>query len=104
MELFARVDTNSEAYKNGLMIGVMLAMTVCGLIPLVQGIRSRQPLLGVMGGFLTAVGAWFLGCLGGLPIAFFFSFLIRSLPEPEQDEDSLRAEVERQRQREWRDY
>jgi hypothetical protein len=105
MELFAdwlRPDTNSQAYKTGWMLGAMIAMTICGVIPLVQGLKSGHPLLGTMGAFLTAVGAWYLGCIGGLPIAFVFSAIIRALGSPISDEARLRAEVERQRECDWK--
>jgi hypothetical protein len=105
MELFAdwlRPDTNSQAYKTGWLLGTMTAMTICGAIPLVQGLKSGHPILGTMGAFITAGASWFLGCIGGLPIAFVFSVIIRALGTPITDEASLRAEVERQRERDWR--
>jgi uncharacterized membrane protein YraQ (UPF0718 family) len=104
MELFAagtRQDLNAEAFKTGMLFGQMVAMILCGIIPLVQGIKSRQPLMGLMAAFLTASGAWFTGCLGGLPLAVLFSMLIRLFAVPVSDE-SLRAEVERQREKGWR--
>jgi hypothetical protein len=104
MELFAvglRPDTNSEAFKAGWMLGAMAAMTICGAIPLVQGLKRGHPILGTMGALLTAGTAWFLGCIGGLPVAFVFSVIIRALGTPVTDDATLRAEVERQRDRDW---
>jgi hypothetical protein len=106
MELFAdliRPDTNSEGYKTGWMIGVMGAMIICGLIPLIQGLKTGHPVLGVVGAFITAGASWLLGCIGGLPVAFVFSVIIRALGPSVTDEERLRAEVERQRLSDWKD-
>jgi len=105
MELFAvglRPDTNSDAFKTGWMLGTMAAMTICGAIPLVQGLKSGHPILGTMGGLITAGASFLLGCVGGLPIAFVFTVIIRAMGSPITDEASLRAEVERQRERDWK--
>jgi hypothetical protein len=104
MELFAnwlQPNTPSDSYKTGVMLGIMAAMVICGLIPLVVGLKSGHPIVGTIGAFATGGVSFFLGCIGGLPVAFVFSVLIRAMGSPPVDEERLRDQVERQRRRNW---
>lgn len=104
MNLFAQVNANSQAFQFGLIIGAMFAMTVCGAIPLVQGLRYNRPVAGLIGAVVTAGVAFLGGCLGGLPTAIVFAIVIYAMGKPEVDENKLQEEVNRLRDRNWQSY
>jgi len=99
--LFAQFQPQNQAQATGFLIGVIIAMIVCGLTPLVTAIICGVKLyskgsdgwriaivvvLGLLGAPVASVIAFPLGCLGGLPTALFFTIPIiivaATAPEP----------------------
>ena len=77
------IDVNSQEFKIGVLIGSLAAGAVCGLWPLLTGLRNGRPIMGLVG-FLTCIPCGLLlGCLLALPVAFVFKLLISALPAPE---------------------
>jgi hypothetical protein len=72
-----------------------VAVVVCGAIPLVTGANRGHVAMGIVGALFVVPAAAFLGCLGGLPVAIFFSVIIKLLPKPNRPLLS-QAEVEQE--------
>ena len=51
------------------LLGAGLAALFCGAIPIGTGMAQRQPVLGIILGFVTGGIAFLTGCCGGLPTA-----------------------------------
>jgi len=87
--LFAAVDVNSQEYKNGVLLGSLIAGVICGLWPLLAGLSKGRPIMGIIGFFACIPSAFVLGCLLALPVAFVFKTLISVLPSPEPPGNQL---------------
>jgi hypothetical protein len=98
--LFAQAPPNQNAMMIGWVIGVVFIVVVSGAIPLVVGIIRKQPVLGIVGGFFSAIAAFVLGCIGGLPVAAIFVGIIFAIGEP----DSKRKERRRPKKYDEDDY
>jgi hypothetical protein len=76
LELFAQINPNGDAYRVGQLVGLIVAVVICAVIPISFGARRDQALLGIIGAVCTLPGSFLFGCLGGLPIALFFVAVI----------------------------
>jgi len=72
-----------------LIIG-LIAGFVCGLIPLILGLKNQNRKLGILGFILSLIAGLPLSLLGALPVAGIFTWLI--LRKPAVDE-SAQAEA-----------
>jgi hypothetical protein len=99
MELFAQFNQNANpaAFRAGLVIGIIIAVVVCGSIPLVLGLSRGQPVIGVIGALITAVTSGLFGCLGGLPMASVFVVIVLVMGKPAKKKGKKR------RRSEWED-
>jgi hypothetical protein len=90
----------STAWELGAVVGLTIAVVVCGAIPLTTGASRGHPIMGIIGALCTVPASAFLGCLGGLPVAFFFTILISLLPKPNKpllSQSEIEAEQRRMR-------
>jgi hypothetical protein len=76
MDLVLFAQPNNAAFKAGMMVGIVFAVLICGAIPIAVGSSKGQPILGIIGALCAGGTAVLLGCLGGLPVAALFSFII----------------------------
>jgi hypothetical protein len=74
--LFAEVDVDSKAYHAGQVCGQITIMIICAAIPIVTGLKSNRPGLGLIGGVVSGGAAIPFGWLGGLPVAIVFAIVI----------------------------
>lgn len=81
-ELFAQA--NDPAFQAGMLVGILIALFVCASIPIAVGASKKQPVLGVVGGVCAGGTAFLFGCLGGLPVALVFVFIILAIGSPQQ--------------------
>ena len=80
---FAPLLAVSDGMSMGFIIGITIATIVCAAIPLVAGANRGHIAMGIIGALFTIpVSASGLGCLGGLPVALFFTAIIKLLPAP----------------------
>jgi hypothetical protein len=92
------VVLGSTAYEMGAVVGITIAVIVCGAIPLTCGAARGHPIVGIIGALCTVPAASFMGCLGGLPVAFFWTIIIKLLPKPNRPLLS-QAEIEAEQRR-----
>jgi hypothetical protein len=86
----------STSMTLGAIIGITIATVVCAAIPLTVGASRGHVVMGIIGAlFVIPVAASGLGCIGGLPVAIFFSVIIKLLPAPNRPLLS-QAEVEQE--------
>jgi len=71
--LWAQFAPGNKPAPAFLIIGILIAVAICGAIPIVVGYVCQKIPLGVIGGVCSGGTAILLGCLGGLPMAFLFS-------------------------------
>src|SRR3954463_14054337 len=69
-------------YEMFAIIGLTIATVVCAAIPLTTGATRGHVAMGIIGALFTVPAAAFLGCIGGLPVALFFTVIIKLLPKP----------------------
>jgi hypothetical protein len=79
LELLAATNPQSQEYQQGLVVGIAIAVVICGCIPIVAGLKKNQPVLGFVGGFCAGGSAVVLGCLLGLPVALVFVAIINAV-------------------------
>jgi hypothetical protein len=86
--LWALGQPNNEAAQAGalagMIVGRILAVVVCGGIPIAVGNARGQPSLGGIGGVLSGAAALILGCLIALPLAGVFVLIICLMTMPKR--------------------
>jgi hypothetical protein len=80
--LFAAVNTHSQEYAFGVLVGSLIAGVVCGLWPLCVGLSQNRPIMGTVGFFTCIPCGFLLGLLLALPVAFVFKLLIQAMGRP----------------------
>jgi len=85
----------SDGMALGAIIGITIATVVCAAIPLTVGASRGHVAMGIIGALFVVPAAAFAGCLGGLPVAIFFTILIKLLPTPNRPLLS-QAEIEQE--------
>jgi hypothetical protein len=63
-------------------IGTTLAVVICAAIPLTVGASRGHVAMGIIGALFTVPVATMFCFIGGIPVAVFFSILIKLLPRP----------------------
>jgi hypothetical protein len=91
LELFAQINPNSDAYKAGQLLGIVIAMLLSALIPIAFGASRGQAVLGVIGAVCAVPAAFFLSCLGGLPVALLFVGIIAAVSSGDAEEEKEEA-------------
>jgi hypothetical protein len=89
----------STAFELGAILGITIAVVVCCAIPLTTGIAKGHVALGIIGALITLPTAALLGCIGGLPVACFFSILISVVPVSKNKPLLSQAEIEKEMER-----
>jgi hypothetical protein len=64
------------AYEAGRVFGFILGVLICGGIPISYGFNKGQPIIGLVGGVVSAALVYPFGCVGGLPMALVFVVII----------------------------
>ena len=79
---FAALFAVGDGFMVLSIIFTAIATVVCAAIPLTTGATRGHVAMGIIGALFVVPAAAFAGCLGGLPVALFFSVIIKLLPKP----------------------
>jgi hypothetical protein len=74
--LWAQFQPRNDAEMVAYVVGALMAGVISGAIPLSTGLAMRQPILGVIGGVVSAGAGALFGCCAGIPVALLLSGII----------------------------
>lgn len=97
--LFAQMQQQNDMNETAILLGHLFAILLCGAIPIITGLSCKKPVLGLVGGLVSAGFAISFACLSGLPIALIFLVVIIIVANQEKEQN-----YGRRRQRDYDDY